>query len=217
MARRNSKRMVFMVSGATLFALALIAGAALFTLPKITAKTSTPAAQNAMQAPARTVKEPAKTDQPAKVASQPVVPATGQKPAAPATGQNTQGAAPAPPVGNDQPKSTDKSSSPGDKQATDPKMPATPSSVFKLPLKEYGPSIQRMVALGLNTSNKQLAVQLQGGMHLKDIAQVQGVSQSQLGTLLANSIKSGFGPANQMGQLTQDQVMIFAQQCWSQH
>ena len=84
--------------------------------------------------------------------------------------------------------------------------------MFEQPLKQYGSSIQRMVAQGLNISNKQLAMQLQAGKHLKDIAQAQGISNNQLQTLLAHSIQSGFNPAIQIGQLTQTQVSSFVQQ-----
>ena len=202
MARRNMKRMVFVASGVTLLALALIAGAVLVKLPKTAATGTAPVSQASTNSPAQTtIQGTTKTDQPAKVAPQPTSAAkvNTQTPAAPAA------------TGNGQQKTTTTSNPPNGNQPNST-MPATTAGIFEQPLKQYGSSIQIMVAQGLNISNRQLAMQLQAGKHLKDIAQAQGVSNNQLKTLLATSIQSGFGPAVQIGQLTQTQVSSFVQQ-----
>jgi hypothetical protein len=212
MARRNMKRMVFIAGGVTLLALALIAGAVLVKLPKTTATGTAPVSQASTNSPAQTtIQGTTKTDQPAKVAPQPTSAAkvNTQTPAAPAA------------TGNGQQKTTTTSNQPNNNQPNgnqptsnqpNSTMPATTAGMFEQPLKQYGSSIQSMVAQGLNISNRQLAMQLQAGKHLKDIAQAQGISTNQLQTLLATSIQSGFGPAVQIGQLTQAQVSSFVQQ-----
>jgi|GEM_PF-4505672 hypothetical protein len=207
MARRNMKRMVFIASGVTLLALALIAGAVLVKLPKTAATGTAPVSQASTNSPAQTtIQGTTKTDQPAKVAPQPTSAAkvNTQTPAAPAA------------TGNGQQKTTTTSNQLNGNQPTSNQpnstMPATTAGMFEQPLKQYGSSIQLMVAQGLNISNRQLAMQLQASKHLKDIAQAQGVSNNQLKTLLATSIQSGFGPAVQIGQLTQTQVSSFVQQ-----
>ena len=197
MARRNMKRMVFIAGGVTLLALALIAGAVIVKLPKTAATGTMPTSQASTNSPAQTtIQGTNKTDQPAKVAPQPTS----------AAKVNTPGQAAPTATGNGQQKTTTNGNQPTST------MPAATAGMFEQPLKQYGSSIQRMVAQGLNISNKQLAMQLQAGKHLKDIAQTQGVSGNQLQTLLATSIQSGFGPAVQIGQLTQAQVSSFVQQ-----
>jgi DNA-binding CsgD family transcriptional regulator len=190
--------MVFIVSGSALLALAFIAGAVLLTLPKITATGVRPTSQVSTNNPAHTIQGTTNTDQPAKVVPQPIS----------ATATNAQGTATPTTTGNGQQKTT----TVGNGNQPTSTMSAATASMFVQPLKQYGLSIQRMVAQGLNISNKQLAMQLQAGKHLKDIAQTQGVSTNQLQILLANSIQSGFGPAIQGGQLTQAQVSSFVQQ-----
>lgn len=86
------------------------------------------------------------------------------------------------------------------------------ANTFAQPLKSYGPQIQHMVAQGLNVPDKELATQLQAGKHLKDIAQVQGISNTQLQTLISTSITNSFAPAVQGGLLTQTQVSSFVTQ-----
>ncbi len=197
MARRNMKRMVFIAGGITLLALALIAGAVIVKLPKTVAIGTAQTGQASTNSPAQTtIQGTTKTDQPAKIAPQPTS----------AANVNTPGAATPTATDNGQQKTTTTGNQPTST------MPATTAGMFEQPLKQYGSSIQRMVAQELNISNKQLAMQLQAGKHLKDIAQAQGVSDNQLQTLLAHSIQSGFGPAVQIGQLTQAQVSSFVQQ-----
>jgi hypothetical protein len=199
MKRRNTKRMLFIVSGATLLAVALIAGAALFALPKITAANVGPASQAAtnstMNSAVHTIQATTTTNHPAQVAQQPTAVASPQ--ASPTV------------TGNGQQKTT---TTVNQSTSTSSTMPAAASSLFVEPLKQYGFSIQSMVAQGLNISNTQLATQLQASKHLTDIAQAQGVSSNQLQTLLATSIQSSFGPAIQNGQLTQAQVSSFVLQ-----
>lgn len=207
MARRNMKRMVFIAGGVTLLALALIVGAVVVKLPKTAATGTMPTTQASTNSPAQTtIQGTTKTDQPAKVAPQPTSAAkvNTQTPTAPAA------------TGNDQQKTTTTSNQPNNNPTTSSQpastMPAATLGIFAQPLKQYGFSIQLMVAQGLNIPSKQLAMQLQAGKHLKDIAQAQGISDNQLKTLLATSIQSGFGTAVQIGQLTQAQVSSFVQQ-----
>jgi DNA-binding CsgD family transcriptional regulator len=207
MARRNMKRIVLIAGGVTLLALALIAGAVIVKLPKIAATGTMPTAQASTNSPAQTtIQGTTKTDQPAKVVPQPTSAAKVAAQPTSAANVNTQGPAAPIATGNGQQKTTTNGNQP---TAT---MPAATVGMFEQPLKQYGASIQRMVAQGLNISNKQLAMQLQAGKHLKDIAQAQGVSNNQLQTLLATSIQSGFGPAVQIGQLSQAQVSSFVRQ-----
>jgi hypothetical protein len=207
MARRNMKRMLFIAGGVTLLALALIVGAVVIKLPKTAATGTAPTSQASTNSSAQTtIQGPTKTDQPAKVVPQPTSAAKVAPQPTSVANVNTQGPAAPTATTNGQQKTTTNANQPA---AT---MPAATVGMFEQPLKQYGSSIQRMVAQGLNISNKQLAMQLQAGKHLKNIAQAQGVSDKQLQTLLATSIQSGFGPAVQIGQLTQAQVSSFVQQ-----
>jgi hypothetical protein len=79
-------------------------------------------------------------------------------------------------------------------------------------LKQYVPDIRHTVAQSLNITDKALALQLQGGMHLKDIAMQHGLTNTQLENLLSSSISLGFQPAINTGSLTQMQVSSFIQQ-----
>jgi hypothetical protein len=207
MARRNMKRMMFIAGGITLLALALIVGAVVIKLPKTAATGTAPTSQASTNSPAQTtIQGTTKTDQPAKVVPQPTSAAKVAPQPTSAANVNTQGPVAPTATSNGQQKTTTNANQP---VAT---MPAAAVGMFEQPLKQYGSSIQRMVAQGLNISNKQLAMQLQAGKHLKDIAQAQGVSNNQLQTLLATSIQSGFGPAVQIGQLSQAQVSSFVRQ-----
>ncbi|HEV2655095.1 MAG TPA: hypothetical protein VGT82_09045 [Ktedonobacteraceae bacterium] len=207
MARRNMKRMVFIAGGVTLLALALIAGAVVVKLPKTAATGTMPTSQATMNSPAQTtIQGTTKIDQPAKVAPQPTSAAkvNTQTPQAPAAKNHSQH------------KMKTTSNQPNNNPTTSNQptstVPAATTGIFAQPLKQYGFSIQLMVAQGLNIPSKQLAMQLQAGKHLKDIAQAQGISDNQLKALLATSIQSGFGTAIQIGQLTQAQVSSFVQQ-----
>jgi polyhydroxyalkanoate synthesis regulator phasin len=73
-------------------------------------------------------------------------------------------------------------------------------------LKQYLPSVATDVAKGLRISSAQLMSQLQSGKSLSDIATAQGVSSSQLQTLVTNAIQSAVNKAVSDGNLTQQQA-----------
>ena len=188
MARRKTRRTMFIISGATLTALALIAGAILVTY-QITINAHG-AIGSALTAPAsgsaNTIQATTKN-----AAQQTTPVATANK------------ATPVQISGNPTPANNGNTNTP----ATQPN-----TNTFVQPLKLYGPQIQHKVAQGLNISDRALATQLQAGKHLKDIAQTQGISATQLQTLISTSITSAFAPAVQSGQLTQAQVSSFVTQ-----
>ena len=73
-------------------------------------------------------------------------------------------------------------------------------------LKQYLPSVATQVAQGLHMTVDQLKAQLQSGKSLSDIATAQGVSSSQLQTLVTNTIQSTVTKAVSDGNLTQQQA-----------
>ena len=73
-------------------------------------------------------------------------------------------------------------------------------------LKQYLPSVATQVAQGLHMTVDQLKAQLQSGKSLSDIATTQGVSSSQLQTLVTNTIQSTVTKAVSDGSLTQQQA-----------
>jgi polyhydroxyalkanoate synthesis regulator phasin len=73
-------------------------------------------------------------------------------------------------------------------------------------LKQYLPSVATQVAQGLHLTTTQLMSQLQSGKSLSDIATAQGVSSSQLQTLVTNAIQSAVNKAVSDGNLTQQQA-----------
>src|SRR6266487_2486007 len=166
MARRKTRRTMFIISGATLTALALIAGAILVTY-QITINAHG-AIGSALTAPAsgsaNTIQATTKN-----AAQQTTPVATANK------------AAPVQIPGNPTPANNGKTNT----QATQPN-----TNTFVQPLKLYGPQIQHKVAQGLNISDRALATQLQAGKHLKDIAQAQGISAS-ITSGFAPAIQSG--------------------------
>jgi hypothetical protein len=210
MVRRKTRLTMFIIGGAALLTLALIAGAVLFALPKTT--NAGVATGTASKAPANSSAQTIQTtntttDKAAQPAQQPT-------PAAPTTvpGQVQVPGNPTPANGgNPAPNPTPANNG---NPAPNPTTPPAPQNMnmFAQPLKQYGSDIQHMVAQGLNITDKQLATQLQAGKHLKDIAQAQGVSNTQLQNLISNALQSGFTPAVQGGQLTQAQVSSFVAQ-----
>ena len=73
-------------------------------------------------------------------------------------------------------------------------------------LKQYLPGVATQVAQGLHINANQLMSQLQSGKSLSDIAKAQGVSSSQLQTIVTNAIQSAVNKAVSDGNLTQQQA-----------
>jgi polyhydroxyalkanoate synthesis regulator phasin len=73
-------------------------------------------------------------------------------------------------------------------------------------LKQYLPGVATQVAQGLHMTVDQLKAQLQSGKSLSAIATAQGVSSSQLQTLVTNTIQSTVTKAVSDGNLTQQQA-----------
>ena len=73
-------------------------------------------------------------------------------------------------------------------------------------LKQYGPNIKQQIAQGLKLTTTQLTTELRSGKTLSQIAIAQGLTSSQLQTLVSNAMQSGLQPAIASGDLTQTQV-----------
>ena len=73
-------------------------------------------------------------------------------------------------------------------------------------LKQYLPGVATQVAQGLHMNANQLVSQLHSGKSLSDIAKAQGVSSSQLQTIVTNAIQSAVNKAVSDGNLTQQQA-----------
>lgn len=73
----------------------------------------------------------------------------------------------------------------------------------------YGPTIRNQIAQGLHLTPVQLATQLRSGQTLSAIATEQGVSTTQLATIVTNAFQNGLQPAVTNGNLTQQQVNLF--------
>jgi len=72
----------------------------------------------------------------------------------------------------------------------------------------YGPTIRNQIAQGLHLTPVQLATQLRSGQTLSAIATAQGVSATQLQTIVTNAFQNGLQPAVTSGNLTQQQVNV---------
>ena len=73
-------------------------------------------------------------------------------------------------------------------------------------IKEYTPDIRDNMAQGLHLTPEQLTNDLRSGQTLNQIATTQGVSNTQLQTLISTSVTTGLQPAVTAGTLTQTQV-----------
>src|SRR5579885_1896345 len=73
-------------------------------------------------------------------------------------------------------------------------------------LKQYGFDIKNQIAQGLHMNADQLTQQLNSGKTLSDIATAQGVSSTQLQSVVGNAIQSALQPVVSSGDLTQEQV-----------
>jgi hypothetical protein len=194
------KRPWLIISSVSILTLAVLSGAVFFLLPKISAAStnqSTGSMGNSAQT-LNTTNTTGNVNKTGQVAAQPTQAAptmTTQGSNAPTTanGTNTQ---PTPATG-----------------ATNSNQATTQNAAVPLiTFKQYVPDIRHMVAQNLNITDKALALQLQSGMHLKDIAMQHGLSNTQLENVLSSSISLGFQPAINAGNLTQMQVASFIQQ-----
>ena len=73
-------------------------------------------------------------------------------------------------------------------------------------LAQYRNTIRSQIAQGLNLPVAQLIARLKGGATLTSIASAQGISSSQLQTIVKNAFQQGYQPAINSGNLTQKQV-----------
>jgi uncharacterized protein YidB (DUF937 family) len=73
-------------------------------------------------------------------------------------------------------------------------------------LKQYLSTVANQVAQGLHMTTNQLETQLQSGKSLSQIATAQGVSSSQLQTLVTSAIQNAVNKAVSEGNLTQQQA-----------
>jgi len=78
-------------------------------------------------------------------------------------------------------------------------------------LKQYLPNIESQVATGLHLTSAQLTSDLQNGQSLNQIAKTQGVSTTQLHTIVLNAVQSAVNQAVKDGNLTQAQGTAFVQ------
>jgi polyhydroxyalkanoate synthesis regulator phasin len=78
-------------------------------------------------------------------------------------------------------------------------------------LKQYLPGVVSQVASGLHMNATQLMSQSQSGKSLNDIATAQGVSSTQLQTIVTNAIQSAVNKAVSDGNLTQQQATTIMQ------
>ena len=213
--RKTGNRSLLIISSATVLTLALLAGAVFFLLPKITASNANQSTGTTGQVDntTHTMNATGNTGKVGQVAVQPKqAAAVTTKTNANAKGNgNAANTVPAT-SGNNNPAPA--TSANNGNQTTS--VPATTSqqnlTVPVVTLKQYVPDIRHMVAQSFNITDKALALDLQNGMHLTNIAMQHGLSNAQLQTLLSSSITTGFQPAITTGSLTQAQVSTFIQQ-----
>jgi hypothetical protein len=215
--RKTGNRSLLIISSATVLTLALLAGAVFFLLPKITASNANQSTGTTGQVDntTHTMNATGNTGKVGQVAVQPKqAAAVTTKTNANAKGNGNGNAANTVPAtsGNNNPAPA--TSANNGNQTTS--VPATTSqqnlTVPVVTLKQYVPDIRHMVAQSFNITDKALALDLQNGMHLTNIAMQHGLSNAQLQTLLSSSITTGFQPAITTGSLTQAQVSTFIQQ-----
>jgi len=90
--------------------------------------------------------------------------------------------------------------------ASTPAANAASKNVYTPYLAQYRTNIRDQIAQGLHLSTDQLEAQLNAGKTLSEIAVTQGVSASQLQTIVTNAFQSSFQPTVNSGNLTQKQV-----------
>ena len=214
MARRKTGNgSLIIISSATVLTLALLAGAVFFLLPKITASSAAQSTDTTGQTgnithPINSTGNTGTVSQVVVQGKQAVVPTTKINTNAKGNG-NTANTVPATAANNNQMPATSANNGATSAPATTSQQNLTVPIVT---LKQYVPNIRHMVAQSFNITDKALALYLQNGKHLTTIATQQGLSNTQLQTLLSNSITTGFQPAITAGSLTQAQVSSFIQQ-----
>ncbi|GCE16290.1 hypothetical protein [Dictyobacter kobayashii] len=73
-------------------------------------------------------------------------------------------------------------------------------------LARYRSTIRSQIAQGLHLPVDQLETQLKGGATLSSMATTQGISTTQLQTIIKSAFQQGFQPSITSGELTQKQV-----------
>jgi hypothetical protein len=73
-------------------------------------------------------------------------------------------------------------------------------------LNQYVPMLKNQIAPSLHLTTDQLTQELQAGQTLTAIASTQGISATQLPTLLASALSTTLTPAVQAGQITQQRL-----------
>lgn len=91
-------------------------------------------------------------------------------------------------------------------QATPVVTPTPIVSKIATDLRTYGPDVKNQIAQGLKLTPDQLTADLQSGQTLTQIAAAQGVSSTQLQTLVTNAIETGMQPAVTNGDIKQKQL-----------
>ncbi len=86
--------------------------------------------------------------------------------------------------------------------------PVARAGIYAPYIARYGQTIRNQIAQGLHLTPDQLATQLRSGKTLSAVATAQGVSASQLQTLVTSAFQSGLQPAITNGNLTQQQVNV---------
>ncbi len=95
---------------------------------------------------------------------------------------------------------------------TTPSTTATPKSGngAAKALKQYAPNIKSQIAQGLKMTPDALTTQLKAGKTLDAIAIAQGVSTTQLQTIISNALQTSLQPAVDDGTITQKQLTNLA-------
>lgn len=91
-------------------------------------------------------------------------------------------------------------------QATPVATPTPIVSKLVTDLRTYGPDVKTQIAQGLKLSTDQLTTDLQSGQTLTQIATAQGISSTQLQTIVTNAIETGLQPAVTNGDIKQKQL-----------
>ena len=73
-------------------------------------------------------------------------------------------------------------------------------------LKQYAPAIKTQIAQGLKLTPAQLTTELRAGKTLSTVATAQGVSTTQLQTLVSTTLETNLKPAVVDGTITQKQL-----------
>lgn len=97
-------------------------------------------------------------------------------------------------------------STPTPSAATPATTPSAKTNPLTQALKTNSAAIKSQIAQGLKLTPDQLTTELRSGKTLSDIATAQGVSSTQLQTLVSSAIQSGLQSSVANGDITQTQV-----------